>query len=214
MYEVMDDVNDAEAFEYASEEADFGGLVLRDGLPAYQRAYAYTDFFTWPDDFRAEIVNGSVFTMAPPKIRHQDVVLEIAAQIKAFLKGKPHKVCVAPVSVRLFPQADGSDRTVFEPDVVVVKDMSIVGEHGIAGVPDMLVEVLSPASAHYDRTVKYDFYERAGVKEYWIVDPDKKTVTVFLLRDGKYTSKTYQGSGTAALSVFPDCIIDLKAVFE
>jgi Uma2 family endonuclease len=214
MYEVLDDVKGVDMFEYGDYEAGIGDLELRDGIPVYHRVYTYTDFFTWPDDFRAEIVNGTIFTMPPPKIKHQDVVLEIASQIKAYLKGKPHKVCVAPVSVRLFPQADGSDRTVFEPDVVVLKDTSIVGEHGIAGVPDMLVEVLSPASARYDRTVKYDFYERAGVKEYWIVDPDKKTVTVFLLRGGKYAGKTYQGDGTAAQSIFPDCIIDLMAVFE
>jgi Uma2 family endonuclease len=151
--------------------------------------------------------------MPPPVIRHQDVVLEIAAQIKASLKGTPHKVYVAPVAVRLFPRPDGSDTTVFEPDVVVIKDTSIVGENNIAGVPDMLVEVLSPSTAHYDRTVKYAFYQKSGVKEYWIVDPAEKRVEAFLLRNGGYVKKTYTRDETVTPAVFPDCMIDLRAVF-
>jgi Uma2 family endonuclease len=153
--------------------------------------------------------------MPPPKVKHQDAVLEIAAQIKAYLKGKPHKVYVAPVSVRLRPQPGGRDMTVLEPDVVVVKNTSIVGENGIAGVPDMLVEVLSPSTAQYDRTIKYELYERAGVKEYWIVDTDKKIVEVFMLHDGLYMEKkTYREYETAALTVLPGCTINLQTVFE
>jgi Uma2 family endonuclease len=116
-------------------------------------------------------------------------------------------VYVAPVAVRLFSLPDGSDTTVFEPDVVVIKDTSIVG------VPDMLVEVLSPSTAHYDRTVKYGFYRKAGVKEYWIVDPDEKLVDVFLLWNGGYVKNTYTREETVVLTVFPHCMIDLRAVF-
>jgi Uma2 family endonuclease len=112
--------------------------------------------------------------------------------------------------VRFRPQPGGRDMTVLEPDVVVVKNTSIVRENGIAGVPDMLAEILSPSTAQYDRTIKYELYERAGVKEYWIVDTDKKIAEVFILHDGLYTEKkTYREHETAALTVLPDCKIDL-----
>jgi Uma2 family endonuclease len=212
MGEVLCDVKNGEVFNYRGYDDE--GDMVREMAPSYHRLYTYDDFITWPDEFRAEVVEGEIFTMPPPKVKHQDAVLEIAAQVKAYLKGKPHKVCVAPIAVRLFPRLDGKDKTVFEPDVVVIKDMSIVEENGIAGVPDMLVEVLSPASALYDRTVKFNFYERAGVGEYWIVDLDQKTVSVFLLHEGKYKHKTYQKDEKVALAVFPDCIIDLASVFE
>jgi Uma2 family endonuclease len=123
-------------------------------------------------------------------------------------------VFVAPMAVRLFPRPDGSDTTVFEPDVVALKDTSIIGENSIAGVPDMLVEVLSPSTARYDRTVKYESYRKAGVKEYWIVDPHERRVDVFLLQNGKYVKKTYTREEAVAPTVFPDCTIDLRAVFE
>ena len=213
MEEVLSDVEKKEMFTYLDNDTVDKDILLHDAVPVYHRIYTYADFITWPDDIRAEIVDGIVCPMPPPRIRHQDVVLEIAAQIKARLKKTPHKVYVAPVAVRLFPRMDGSDTTVFEPDIIVVKDTSMVGENSIAGVPDMLVEVLSPSTAHYDRTVKYGFYQKAGVKEYWIVDPDEKLVDVFLLQNGRYAKNTYMRDETVVLTVFPHCMIDLRTVF-
>jgi Uma2 family endonuclease len=214
MEEVLSDVEAKETFTYPDNDVSGENLLARESGVVYRRVYTYVDFITWPDDIRAEIVNGIVCPMPPPAIRHQNVVLEIATQIKAAFKGKPHKVYIAPVAVRLFPRPDGSDTTVFEPDVVVLKDTSIVGENSIAGVPDMLVEVLSPSTARYDRTVKHEFYRKAGVKEYWIVDPNERRVDVFLLRNGGYVKKTYTRDETVTLALFPDCTIDLRTVFE
>jgi Uma2 family endonuclease len=213
MEAVLSDVATEEAFAYPDNDAAGKGFWAREHGAVYHRIYTYVDFITWSDDIRVEIVDGEVCPMPPPAIRHQDVALEIAAQIKASFKGTPHKVYIAPVAVRLFPRPDGSDTTVFEPDVVVVKDTANVGENSIAGVPDMLVEVLSPSTARYDRTVKYAFYQKAGVKEYWIVDPDKRQVEAFLLQNGSYVKKTYTRDETVAPVVFPDCAIDLRAVF-
>jgi len=177
------------------------------------RRYTYADYCTWDDNERWEIIDGEAYSMSPaPRPRHQSVIGEIYGQLRGFLKGKPCKAFIAPFDVRL--DETGQDDTVVQPDLVVICDRSKIDDKGCNGAPDLVIEVLSPASASRDRWVKFNLYQRFGVREYWIVDPDSGTVAAHLLESGKYTAFAYGDTGTAPVAVLPGCDIDLKEVFE
>lgn len=104
---------------------------------------------------------------------------------------------------------------VLQPNVLVVCDQNKVDRHGVHGAPDLIIEILSPASARYDRLIKFSLYQRAGVREYWIVDPSTRTVSVYTLEDGAYHAATvYSSDLSAPVGVLDDCNIDLSTVFE
>ena len=149
----------------------------------------YADYLTWPEDVRYELIDGEAFLMAPaPTLDHQDVVGEIFRQLANALEGKPCRPYIAPVDVRL-PRHNESDQdidTVVQPDVLVVCDPGKIDRRGVRGAPDWLVEVLSPSTAAHDQIVKRRIYERAGVREYWLVHPTERTVTIYTLQHGQY----------------------------
>jgi Uma2 family endonuclease len=151
--------------------------------------------------------------MAPPLDRHQQISMELCFQIRSYLEGKTCKVFAAPYGVRLFPKKDNSDDTVFLPDIVVICDEEKRDERGCNGPPDMIIEIISPSTAKYDRIYKLRKYEKAGVREYWIVDPETKSVQVFILKDGQYVASGYDETEKALVAVLKDCEIDLQAVF-
>jgi Uma2 family endonuclease len=154
--------------------------LLKEIAPKYNNTYV--DFLEWDEDFRAELHDGEVVMMAPPLTKHQQVCGELFFQIRSYLEGKSCKVFPTPFGVRLFPKKDRSDNTVFEPDIVVICDQEKLDEHGCNGPPDFVIEIISPSTAKYDRVYKLRKYEKAGVREYWIVDPETKSVQVLLLK--------------------------------
>jgi Uma2 family endonuclease len=119
----------------------------------------------------------------------------------------------APFGVRLFPKDDLSDDTVVEPDILVVCDKTKIDKQGCKGAPDLIIEILSPSNIHHDRIVKFQKYLAAGVREYWIVDPDNKGVDVHVLQDGAYHTMVYDETSEAPVSVLPGCVINLAGVF-
>jgi Uma2 family endonuclease len=176
--------------------------------------YTYADILDWDEDLRAEIIDGDLFMMATPVRVHQGILMELAGQLRDFLMGKPCKVYPAPFGVRLFPQDDQSDNTFVEPDIAVICDSSKLDDRGCNGAPDLIVEILSPSTAGYDRVVKFRKYLEAGVREYWIVSPEEKTVQVQIFDEGRYLTKTYDGTETVPVTVLPGCTITLPPVFE
>jgi Uma2 family endonuclease len=190
---------------------------------AYQprRVYTYQDYLAWPEGFRAEIFNGEIITMAPPRPIHQETVLALSIQIYDYIRTNHlnSKVYPAPFAVRLFPHQDSRDTLVLEPDITLVCDPSRIDEHGLTGAPDMVIEVLSPSTGHYDREDKKAVYQEAGVKEYWIVDADAKTLTVFLRGvsgdkgNEDYKKICYSKDATVPVTVLPGLSIDLAEVF-
>jgi Uma2 family endonuclease len=185
--------------------------LLKEVAPKYNNTYA--NFLEWDEDFRAELHDGEVVVMAPPVTKHQQVSGELFFQIRSYLEGKSCKVFPAPFGVRLFPKKDRSDDTVFEPDIVVICDQEKLDEHGCNGPPDFVIEIVSPSTAKYDRVYKLRKYEKAGVREYWIVDPETKYVQVFTLENGRFLASGYDDTEKAAVSVLEGCEIDLQAVF-
>jgi Uma2 family endonuclease len=102
--------------------------------------------------------------------------------------------------------------TVFQPDVIVVCDKSKITKRCCEGPPDLVIEIISPSTAGFDRFTKFYEYLNAGVMEYWIVDPDEKIVTAYRLIDKKYVADVYMG--IAPVQSLPDCEIDLSLVFH
>ena len=177
--------------------------------------YTYSDYMAWEDGERWEIIEGVPYLMSPgPTWVHQGVSGELFLQIANFLKGKPCKVFSAPFDVRLFPVDDDSDDTVVQPDIVVICDRSILDRTGCRGVPDMLVEILSPSTAKHDQLVKLQLYKKAGVREYWIVDPVTKIVSVHTLKNGEYLINVYGDADSVPVRVLEGLSIELTDVFE
>ncbi|MDR1024173.1 MAG: Uma2 family endonuclease [Treponema sp.] len=142
---------------------------------------------------------------------HQEISGNIYYALRSFLEGKPCKVYAAPFAVRLFPAEDESDDTVVEPDITVVCDSSKLDDRGCKGAPDLIIEIASPATARYDRIVKFNKYREAGVREYWIAGPEERAVFAYTLKNGEYTAAVYEK--TAPVAVLPGCEIDLAAIF-
>ena len=124
----------------------------------------------------------------------------------------------APFSVRLFEKKGDRPEdvdTVVEPDISVICDPDKLDKYGCRGAPDLVIEILSPSTRRHDRFVKLMLYQRAGVREYWIVDPEEKSVQVFLLKDGfLHPYAYYNSTEIAKVNVLEYCYIDLKEIFE
>lgn len=169
-----------------------------------------------------ELIDGKLFLMSPgPSICHQEVSLAIAAQFWNYLKGKDCKVFTAPFDVFINENLSSMQDTsqvinVFQPDIFIVCDKNKLTSKGCIGAPDLVVEILSPTSVSRDWFTKLRAYEKAGVKEYWIVDPVHGIVHVKLLgRNGLYKdgSNPYSREDRIKVSILDDCIIDLSEVF-
>lgn len=186
-------------------------------LPQEKR-YSYADLLSWDDNTRYELYDGQPVALASPTDVHQIILGELYLQLGNYLKGKKCKAYLSPFDVRLFEQEGDSPEdvdTVVQPDLMVVCDQGKVDRHGVHGAPDLVIEILSPASTRYDRLVKFNLYQRAGVREYWIVDPSTRTVSVHTLEDGAYhAAAVYSSDLSAPVGVLDNCNIDLSAVFE
>ena len=186
-------------------------------VPAPKDRYTFADCLTWGENERIEIINGEAVMMSPPTRIHQEILMELSRQLANFLEGKKCKVYPAPFAVRLF-EKDGDTPedvdTMVEPDISVVCDHDKLDKHGCKGAPDLVVEVLSPSTQRHDRLVKLDLYQRAGVREYWIVDPDSSTVQVFMLKAGYlHPHEVYSEKDIAKVNVLDGCFIELAKVF-
>jgi Uma2 family endonuclease len=176
--------------------------------------FTYADYLSWDGPERYELIDGEAYMMAPPSRMHQEISGELFGAIWEFLKGKSCKVYAAPFGVRLNPMEDQSDDTVVEPDIVVVCDPSKLDDRGCNGAPDLVIEILSPSSSRYDRIIKFQKYLEAGVREYWIAEPEEKSLSVYVLKNGEYVASTYEDTDTVPVAVLPGCRIDLNAVFN
>lgn len=187
-------------------------------LPVESARYTFEDCLLWPENERYELIDGTVIMMAPPTRVHQAVVMELCRQLANFLEGKKCEVYPAPFAVRLFEKEDDTPAdvdTMVEPDISVICDQGKLDKYGCKGAPDLIMEVLSPSTQRHDRLVKLGLYQKAGVREYWIVDPSLQTVQVNLLRDRRYEPvEVYTAEAVAKVTVLDGCFIELSKVFK
>lgn len=178
--------------------------------------YTFADLLEWDDDVRYELYDGHPAALAALSNTHQLISGELFRQIANYLVGKRCKVYPAPFDVRLFEEKDDRPEdvsVVVQPDISVVCDPSKTDGHGCKGAPDLVIEVTSPSTVRSDKLLKFDLYRRAGVKEYWIVDPADQVVSVYTLESGHYLAATYGAGDSVRVSVLDGLTVDLSTVF-
>ena len=182
------------------------------------KKYTYADYLTWRFKERVELIKGKLFKMSPaPNRKHQRIVMNISGLIWTFLKKHKCQVFVAPFDVRLpVPKNSDKDYTVVQPDITVVCDESKLDEQGCNGAPDLAVEVLSPGNTQKEMRDKFDIYEEAGVREYWIVDPAQEYLIIYSLNgNDQYIGSRPYGKGMSVSSqVLEGFTLDLDEIFD
>jgi Uma2 family endonuclease len=175
--------------------------------------YTYADYLEWDTEERYELIDGVPYLMSPgPSPQHQSLSMTLSILIGNYLKDKPCKVFAAPFDVRL--NADTADDTVVQPDILVVCDKSKIDKRGCKGAPDLVIEITSKSTGSYDRGLKLKKYVNAGVREYWIVDPENKIVQVYTAQsDNRSSLLFYDETDVAPINIFDDFKIDLAELF-
>jgi len=180
-------------------------------------SYTYADYLLWQFEERVELIRGKLFRMSPaPNRRHQTMLGELHLQIAPFFKKQHCQVFLAPFDVRLsVSKRKGQDTTVVQPDLCVICDPGKLDERGCAGAPDLIIEILSPGNSKKEMREKFEVYEEAGVREYWLVNPLDNVVLLYVLNEaGKYIGLApVTEDQELRAAIFPDLVIDLKEVF-
>ncbi len=180
------------------------GLALKK-----EKRYTYSDYITWPDEERWEIIDGVAYNMSPaPKVKHQRVVSLLNRKLADKTEEKGCSLFIAPTDVVF------DDFNVVQPDVFVVCDKNKVTEDNIKGSPDLIIEVTSPSTELKDKREKKNLYEKSGVKEYIIVFPEGEYLERYCLKDDKYNiPEILNWDETLKLSLF-EIEINLWEIFE
>ena len=179
---------------------------------AKQKPSVREQFLNLPDGTACQLIAGEMIMSPSPIPLHQLVVMELSFQMLRFVKSEDKgQVFTAPLDVSL------NEQNIFQPDILFIRkdNLSIIGEKMIEGVPDLIVEVLSPSSAYHDLRTKFRVYERSGVQEYWIVDLERKSVEVF--RNSGKKLQLYQeaeGKGAVESLVLAGFSVELHSVFQ
>jgi Uma2 family endonuclease len=156
------------------------------------KTYSYADYLLWRFEERLELIKGKIFAMSPaPNRRHQVIAREILFELNLHFKKHECELFFAPFDVRLpIKDAKPTDKKIYnvvQPDLCVICDEAKLDKKGCIGAPDLIIEILSPGNSKKEMLNKFQLYEEAGVKEYWIVEPQNEIVLVYYLNDaGKY----------------------------
>ena len=174
-----------------------------------ERIYTIDDIYSLPDGERAELINGQIYYMAPPSRKHQEIAGELFTSINNYIhsNGGPCKPYIAPFAVYLHE----NDKTYVEPDISVICDPNKLNDKGCSGAPDWIIEIVSPASKKMDYLLKLLKYRFAGVKEYWIVDPEKNRVIVYNFT-GDESVNDYTLQDFVKVGIYEDFVIDFGSM--
>lgn len=200
-----------------SEKTQEDSMMLRESSAAYQSRTmqgdcTLNDYYAIPDGHRAELIDGVIYDMAAPNNLHQQISMEIAAQLHTFIRKRNGKckVAAAPTDVQL----DCDEKTMVQPDLFVVCDRSKILKTHIYGAPDLVIEILSPSTRWRDMNLKLAKYAEAGVREYWLIDPEKKKVVVYDL-EREALPTVYGFDSLVPVGIFDGmCEIDFKAIYD
>ena len=201
---------------YLNDDEKLNDLKVSEATRKYNENghCTYVDYASWDDETRYELIDGVAYAMSAPGVMHQSILMDLSRQFATFLKGKLCKVFAAPFDVCLNGKGN-TDNTVVQPDLIIVCDEEKIENHKYCnGAPDLVIEILSPSTARMDRFIKLNKYLQAGVKEYWIIDPNDDIVNVYILENGKYIINAYDRSENIKVSILDGCIITLPEVFE
>ena len=158
------------------------------------KKYSYADYLTWMFQERLELFSGKIFKMSPaPSMYHQKVSRDLTIILGNKFKNNSCNLFVAPFDVRLLnaknSKSDTDIYTVVQPDLCVICDETKLDARGAIGAPELMIEILSPGNSKKEMRYKYDLYQEAGVLEYWIVNPENKTIFIYVLKEGIFVGQ-------------------------
>lgn len=182
-------------------EEVYGSMALKT-----EKHYTYEDLLALPEDVRAELIDGQIYYMSAPTMTHQLILTELMVAFHTYISSHKGRCKVFPAPFGVF--LDEKTSTFLEPDIVIICDRNRISKRGCEGAPDLVVEVLSPSTRSKDIVLKSYKYQENGVREYWMVDPDKERVTV--LNFEKDTDAEYSFSDTIPVGIYEDFSIDFS----
>ena len=205
------------------DKADYQNTYKTDMVTRFEdldltKQYSYADYLTWTFEERLELIKGYVFPMSAPARRHQQISWNLIRSFIRYFDNEPCKVYHAPFDVRLPRTPTTTNKkvyTVVQPDLCVICDLSKLDDRGCVGAPDLVVEILSPGNTKKEMKQKFDAYQEAGVREYWLIQSEDRNVFQYVLNDeGIYIGLHPLTDEDELVSrAFPDLRIDLAGVF-
>lgn len=174
------------------------------------KGHTIEDIYALPDGQRAELIDGEMYMMAPPSRRHQHISMSLSHTIKDYIISQNGTCDVYAAPFAVFLSKD--DKTYVEPDISVICDKDKLTEEGCSGAPDWIIEIVSPGSRQMDYMKKLFKYRSANVREYWIVDIEKKRITVYDFQNT--VTEEYNLNEIVPVSIFKDLSIDFKEIMN
>lgn len=184
------------------------------------KVYSYADYLTWKFQDRLELLKGKIFKMSPaPSRTHQLLVGKLYLTLSSYFVKEKCQLYLSPFDVRLLNKKmstpDNDIFTVVQPDLCIICDEEKLDERGCNGAPDLVIEILSPGNSKKEMGIKFNLYEEAGVKEYWIVDPTEKAIFVYYLKDEKLIGQRPLTTDDVIQSpLFPELDFNIVSIFE
>ena len=218
------------AYTYETERKNPAGDMVREAAVTYgSRAiseqdaasipekkpgqYTLEDYYALPEERRVELIDGVFYDMTSPRFIHQDIIGIFHITIYNYIRKNkgPCKVAISPVDVQL----DCDNRTMVQPDIIIICDRDKIKGFGVYGAPDFVLEVLSPSTRKKDMTLKLCKYEQAGVREYWILDPKKGFLITYNFMDEDWTPILHPLEGKVGMAIYDNKLeIDLDEIAE
>ncbi len=182
------------------------------------KKYTYADYLTWQLDEMVELIRGKVFKRSPaPSRLHQRISSNLLKTLFAKMGENPCQIFHAPFDVRLNKLESEHTDTVVQPDICIVCDLSKLDDKGCNGAPDWIIEIISKSTAQKDLKDKFELYQSAGVREYWIVQPVEGIVLPYFLKKGAYElprPNPFVHGEKVPVHIFEDLEVDLSEVFR
>ena len=178
---------------------------------AHANIYTEEDYYNLPETVRAELIDGQIYYMAAPSRIHQKILMFLSKTIANYIDSKDGscEVYPAPFAVKLF---EDDDKNVVEPDISVICDPNKLTDRGCTGAPDWIVEIVSPSTSSHDYIRKLNLYAKAGVKEYWIIDPRTGKVFVYYLDQADVNVDSYTFQDKIKVNIYDDLWIDFTGL--
>ena len=171
-----------------------------------ENIYTINDIYALPDGERAELIDGAIYYMSPPNRKHQKISFALSRVIADYIDQKGGSCEVYPAPFAVFLNED--DTNYVEPDISVICDISKLDSRGCNGAPDWIIEVVSPGSRRMDYSTKLFKYRLAGVREYWLVDPDKDRIMVWCFETDNAEEYTFKDCVVS--NIYSDLSIDFS----
>lgn len=171
--------------------------------------YTEEDYYKLPENVRAELIDGQFYYMAAPSRIHQRMSSELYTIINNYIKSNKGscEAYYAPFAVKLFDDS----KTIVEPDISVICDRNKLTDKGCTSAPDWIIEIVSPSNSSHDYVKKLNLYMDAGVREYWIVNPQQLTILVYFFEEDIHVQQ-YTFQDTVKVNIYKDLSIDFSTI--